>query len=70
MGEHARTRSSTEPFSIAIMVINGVCLLPIRRFISEFGLDVSPADGLQGAALDAWIDQAERALLIALQVRS
>jgi len=40
----------------------------LARLRLEFDVDTSPADGLEGAALDAWIDQAERDLLIALKV--
>lgn len=31
----------------------------LRRLGSEFDVDTTPANGLEGAALDAWIEQAE-----------
>ena len=34
----------------------------LRRLRLEFDVDTSPADGLEGAALDQWIEQAEDAL--------
>lgn len=41
--------------------------LLLSRLRLEFGVDVSPADGLDGPDLDAWIDCAERDLLALLQ---
>jgi hypothetical protein len=35
----------------------------LRTLATDFGVDVSPAAGLQGAELAAWVDQAEEALL-------
>lgn len=34
----------------------------LRRLSLEFGVDVTPAQGLEGAALDAWIEAAADAL--------
>jgi len=34
----------------------------LTRLRQEFDVDTTPADGLEGAALDAWIEQAEDAL--------
>ena len=31
----------------------------LRRLSAEFDVDTTPADGLEGAALDAWIELAE-----------
>ena len=31
----------------------------LRRLSAEFDVDVNPAQGLVGAALDAWIERAE-----------
>ena len=31
----------------------------LRRLSAEFDVDVTPAHGLEGAALDAWIERAE-----------
>lgn len=31
----------------------------LRRLSAEFDVDVTPATGLEGAALDAWIERAE-----------
>ncbi len=31
----------------------------LRRLRLEFGVDTTPAQGLEGAALDAWLYQAE-----------
>ena len=31
----------------------------LRRLSAEFNVDVTPADGLTGAALDMWLYQAE-----------
>ena len=33
--------------------------LMLRRLSLEFGVDVAPAEGLTGAALDTWLYQAE-----------
>jgi hypothetical protein len=34
----------------------------LERLRLEFGVDVAPAEGLTGAALDTWIERAEDAL--------
>lgn len=34
----------------------------LRRLRLEFGVDTTPAQGLEGAALEAWIEAAEDAL--------
>ena len=34
----------------------------LRRLSAEFDVDTTPAQGLEGAALDAWIERAEDAL--------
>lgn len=34
----------------------------LRRLGAEFNVDVAPAEGLTGAALDTWIERAEDAL--------
>lgn len=39
----------------------------LARLSLEFNVDISPADALEGANLDAWIDQVERDLLTSLQ---
>ena len=31
----------------------------LRRLSAEFDVDTTPADGLEGAALDQWIERAE-----------
>ena len=31
----------------------------LRRLSAEFDIDTTPADGLEGAALDQWIERAE-----------
>ena len=31
----------------------------LRRLSAEFDVDTTPATGLEGAALDAWIERAE-----------
>ena len=38
----------------------------LRRLSLEFGVDVAPAEGLTGAALDMWIDAAEDELFLRL----
>ena len=38
----------------------------LRRLSAEFNVDVTPADGLTGAALDMWIDAAEDELFLRL----
>lgn len=40
--------------------------LMLRRLSLEFGVDVAPAEGLTGAALDMWIDAAEDELFLRL----
>ena len=40
--------------------------LMLRRLSLEFGVDVAPAEGLTGAALDMWIDAADEALFLRL----
>ncbi len=34
----------------------------LRRLCAEFDVDLTTAQGLEGAALDAWIERAEDAL--------
>ena len=34
----------------------------LRRLSAEFDVDMTPAQGLEGAALDAWIEGTEDAL--------
>ena len=38
----------------------------LRRLSAEFNVDVAPAEGLTGAALDMWIDAAEDELFLRL----
>ena len=38
----------------------------LRRLSAEFNVDVTPADGQTGAALDMWIDAAEDELFLRL----
>ena len=40
--------------------------LMLRRLSLEFGVDVAPAEGLTGAALDMWIDAAADELFLRL----
>ena len=40
--------------------------LMLRRLSLEFGVDVAPAEGLTGAALDMWIDATEDELFLRL----
>lgn len=45
-------------------------IIMLRRLSAEFDVDTTPAQGLEGADLDAWIERAEDALfeeLIATQ---
>lgn len=42
---------------------DGALRATLRMLANDFGVDVSPAAGLQGAELAAWIDQAEALLL-------
>jgi hypothetical protein len=37
-------------------------IIMLRRLSAEFDVDTTPAQGLEGAALDAWIERAEDAL--------
>lgn len=39
----------------------------LRSLHNQFGVDVAPATGLEGEALDSWIDAAEDALFLKLQ---
>ena len=39
----------------------------LRRLSAEFNVDVTPADGLTGAELQAWIDAADEALFLRLR---
>ncbi len=39
----------------------------LLRLNLEFGVDVAPAEGLTGAALDMWIDAADEALFLRLR---
>jgi hypothetical protein len=50
--------------------VNNFQTIMLRRLSAEFDVDVTPAQGLVGADLDAWIERAEDALfeeLIATQ---
>ena len=38
----------------------------LRRLSAEFDVDTAPATGLEGAALDAWIERAEDELFLRL----
>jgi hypothetical protein len=38
----------------------------LERLRLEFGVDVAPAEGLTGAALDTWVDAADEALFLRL----
>lgn len=40
------------------MMTSGAMKLMLMR-LKEEGVDVSPADGLEGAALEEWLDEAE-----------
>ena len=39
--------------------MNNFQTIMLRRLSAEFDVDVTPAQGLVGAALDAWIERAE-----------
>ncbi|MHB8123814.1 MAG: hypothetical protein ACYDG4_16925 [Desulfuromonadaceae bacterium] len=41
----------------------------LTRLRLEFDVDTTPADGLEGAALDAWIEQAEDELFERLMAK-
>lgn len=48
----------------------GALRATLRTLARDFGVDVSPAAGLQGTELAAWVDQAEEALLRDQQERA
>lgn len=51
------------PFSDAGGTPEGALRATLRMLARDFGIDVSPAECLQGAELVAWVDEAEEALL-------
>ncbi len=42
--------------------MNNFQTIMLRRLSAEFDVDLTTAQGLEGAALDAWIERAEDAL--------